>query len=243
MVPERISGTIRFEPRAIHMKSAIVMIYDIGGFSAFANHPDVQGRNAYVPAFLNRVSEALSIVFSGKEEYWLDSPDDFAPIRQPVHEKFLGDGALYVWTSSPDAGPAETEFALVLCNRLWNLKDKFARIAEITRADVPVADLPQCIRFGITRGTVYELTDAATKRREYIGTCINLASRLQNYCPGLGFLASAHLGFTEAQLKEYGYMQVVGTSIKGFPNEILLVDKRDYRGLPARTRKKLFSDA
>jgi class 3 adenylate cyclase len=182
-----MTKTIHFESTASRPKSAVALIYDLEGFSAFFNQPDVQ---EYVPKFLNRVSAALSVIIYGGLDYWTGEPETNAALRPPVHEKFLGDGALYLWTETREE-PFDDGFIIPLANTLWNLKTNFHKIVEKCYDDLPVADLPKRIRFGLTRGTVYELRRKGTRQLEYIGFCINLASRLQKYCPGLGFTGSA----------------------------------------------------
>src|SRR3954453_15094873 len=114
-----LTKTIQFHPNASHPKNEIAMIYDLEGFSRFFNQPDVQD---YVPKFLNLVSEALSITIYGGKAYWLPIPENLEPLAvSPVHEKFLGDGAMYIWLESGDE-PLTTSFVTTLCNRLWNLK-------------------------------------------------------------------------------------------------------------------------
>ena len=89
---------------------------------------------------------------------------------------------------------------------------------------------------------MYELRRPATTAREYIGFSINQASRLQAYCPELGFIASARLMIPDTVLKENGYRKTVATKIKGFPNELVIVDSNEYDALKDDLRKELFTD-
>lgn len=98
------------------------------------------------------------------------------------------------------------------------------------------------IRFGLARGTIYELTRASGTNKEYIGFCINLASRLQKYCADLGFIASGRLGLTDGFLEEESYKRVVATKIRGFPEEIVIVDKKEYEAVAEGQRANLFRD-
>ena len=135
-----------------------------------------------------------------------------------------------------------SDFIQYLCNRLWNLKTDFSKIIERASDQVPVMDVPQRIRFGLARGTIYELRRKHTSQREYIGFCINLASRLQKYCPDLGFIASARLGLAESVLKEFGYIKVVAKQIKGFPREIVIVDGSEFDALDPKTKDLYFDE-
>jgi hypothetical protein len=73
-----------------------------------------------------------------------------------------------------------------------------------------------------------------------MGFCINLASRLQKYCPELGFIASARIGVRESVLKKNEYIKVIANKIKGFPKEIVIVDKREFENLDTQIQEDLF---
>ena len=235
------TNTFRFSGKASLPKNALALIYDLEGFSRFFNQPDVQD---YVPVFLNHVSEAVARCLFGGEPYWVrDAKKAHAPLAlRVVHEKFMGDGAMYVML--PPAGESDfnTTTLSYLCNRLWNLKRCFATVVSKSLERVPVVEVPRRIRFGVSRGAVYELKRPNTTAREYIGFCINLASRLQNYCPDLGFIASARLMIPDKALKEHAYRKTVATKIRGFPNELVIVDASEYDALPAENRDELFKE-
>lgn len=236
-MPRELTSTIQFDTRASRPKHAIVMIYDVEGFSKFFNQPDVQD---YVPRFINHISNVIAAVIYGGEDYWTSTPEPFTPIHAPVHEKFLGDGGLYIWLPPENAKVFSTYFITTLCNRLWNIQGFFNEIRRKCAEDIPVYELPQGIRFGLARGTVYELTNRKTREREYIGFCINLASRLQKYCADLDFIASARIEIPETVLKEYKYIKVVATKLRGFPKEIVIVDKNEYKELTPEIKEELF---
>jgi class 3 adenylate cyclase len=122
------------------------------------------------------------------------------------------------------------------------LKSRFAEVLKRVADDVPVLDLPARIRFGLARGTIYELTRANAQQKEYIGFCINLASRLQKYSPGLGFIASARIGLSDEVLTKHRYMKVVATKIRGFPEEIVVVDTSEFRKLDELHQKEFFRE-
>ena len=193
-----MSGTIQFDPTASRPKNGLALIYDLEGFSKFYNQPDVQN---YVPKFFNEVSQAVSSIIYGGDSYWHPNTKNTTPLGiTPVHEKFLGDGSLYLWMDKKDES-IPPHLVTTLCNRIWNLKTYFGQVVKRCYEIVPVVDIPQRIRFGLASGTIYELKQKNSKQKEYIGFCINLASRLQKYCPELGFIASARIGLPEAKLK------------------------------------------
>lgn len=236
------TSTFKFAGKASHPKNALVLMYDLEGFSRFFNQPDVQD---YVPTFLNHVSEAMGVcLFGGDASGWagqVQKKIDPLPLRV-VHEKFLGDGALYIMM--PPGRDSDFSAATLqrLCNRLWLLKTFFGDFANRVLDRVPVVKIPRRIRFGVSRGAVYELKKPRTTEREYIGFCINQASRLRDYCPDLGFIASARLMIPAEELKKYGYRKAVATKIRGFPNELVIVDSSEYDALPDQLRENLFKE-
>ncbi len=230
------SSTFRFKNKASHPKNAVALVYDLEGFSNFFNQPDVQ---EYVPEFLNHISESISICLFGGKAYWTD--EKYSPLAINVaQEKFMGDGALYVIL------PNENKFSdislQVLCNRLWNLKTFFGKVSNKAMEIVPVTEIPQKIRFGLSRGSVYELKHQSSRANEYIGFCINLSSRLQSYCRDIGFIASARIKIPDSQIEKNGYIKVIATAIDGFANELVIVDKSEYEGLTDKVRKSLFKE-
>lgn len=235
--------TIQFEATASRPKQGLVVIYDLEGFSQFFNQPDVQD---YVPKYLNRVNDAIGRIIYGGVQYWL--PPTHKPSRKwpaltalPAHEKFLGDGAMFIWLDQAES-TISTPFVVDLCNHLWNLKTNFEGVVKAAYDEMPVFDLPKRIRIGIARGTIFELSRCSTRQKEYIGFCINLASRLQKYCPELGFIASARIGLPQATLDENRWIRVVAKDIKGFPREIVIVDSDEYKSLKSEIRSRYFEN-
>jgi class 3 adenylate cyclase len=229
-----------FKPYASSPMNGIAVIYDLAGFSKFFNQPDV---HMYVPIYLNYISDFVERAFFGGDAFWVKKKNLLSALSiLPVHRKFLGDGALYVW-SIPEAGLDSSEdFIGLLCNRLWNIQSNFEDINKSVMDKVPVYELPTHIRFGVSRGSIWELQIGDTGETEYIGICLNLASRLQKYCPGLNFIASARLGVPQQLLDKHGYIRVLATKLKGFPKEIVIVDEQEYTTLEAKVRKDLFDE-
>jgi class 3 adenylate cyclase len=215
----------------------LAMIFDLQGFSKFVNQPDV---HEFVPRYLNTVIAAVETCIFGGAAYWLKEPKEYQPIfLRPVHRKFMGDGMLYLWSLEHVARSTVPGFATVLCNRLWDLKAGFKKVNQAC-AEIPVANFPPQIRFGIARGNVSELTGDDGADKEYLGVCINLASRLQHYCPDIGFIASGRLDLRDQVLERHGYRRVIAKKIKGFPKEVVIVDRHEYEQLDPKMRKALF---
>lgn len=226
-----------FKANASHPEQAIVMIFDLEGFSKFFSQPDVQD---YVSRYLNLVLEAIEICFNGGDAYW--EPEKDGKIKKhhrlhvPIHSKFLGDGGLYIWKYKDFTHPQ----ILFLINRLYNLRLNFSKIVEKAMEEVPVIDIPKNIRFGISAGSVYKLNYINNNREEFIGYSINLASRLQSYCREIGFIVSGRLNIKTSELEKNKYIKQVATNIKGFPQEIVIVDKANFEKIEIGIKKELF---
>jgi class 3 adenylate cyclase len=234
-----MNKTLRFQAKASRAKHGLVMIYDLEGFSRFFNQPDVHD---YITKYLNHINEAISICINGGTQYWIEGDEqEGKAFLQPVHVKFMGDGALYIWVA-PEGKDFETDFIVSLMNRMWSLKHRFYNVIKKCADDVPVFELPKRIRFGFARGTIYELMYQGGRQKEYLGICINLASRLQKYCSDLGFIASARVQLPQHILQEHTYKKVVASDLKGFPKEIVLVDIDEFEALDKGIRAELFEE-
>lgn len=229
----------KFKPTASVPEHGVAMMFDLEGFSKFFAQPDV---HLYVPKYINHIIEAISVMIHGGKHEWLvdenDKKSEFEPLPNPIHWKFLGDGLLVLWRYN-DFNKEQLGY---LMNRCWNLMINFEEFNSFTSEDVPVMDIPQKIRFGISAGTIYKLTYESTKSDEYIGYCINLASRLQSYCRELGYIVSGRLHPSNKDIQNHKYLKVVAKNIKGFPNEIVIVDKESFEELDETIRNTLFQE-
>lgn len=234
---ENHNHTFKFSS-ASHPQNAIALVYDLEGFSNFYNQPDVQ---EYIPVYLNIISDSISTCLFGGAAYWQDGAKYTALSSTPIHEKFMGDGGLYIFTPGGLSDFREG-FPLALCNRLYMLRKNFHHVVKKCSDAVPVFAIPQKIRFGLARGSVYKLESLYGGTSEYIGFCINLSSRLQSYCPELGFIISARLKIPSKKLSDSGYKTVIATKIKGFPKELVYVDEDEYLKMNAEVRNNLFEE-
>jgi hypothetical protein len=180
-------------------------------------------------------------IIYGGSPYWIDGDTEYDSLLEPVHEKFLGDGALYLWEAS-DRQQIPATFVLQLCDRLRQLRKHFQRVVELAEHDVPIATVPREVRFGLSMGAVSRLSSKSHRQREYVGTCINLASRLQGHCKGIGFVAAATIGMNRISAESADYKWVVAKNVKGFPLETVIVDRDEYDNAVPRIRAARFRD-
>jgi len=219
--------------------NSISLLFDLENFSGFFSQPDVHD---YISKYLNLVIDAVSLTFEGGELYWdRDEKGDAiiaAALPRPIHTKFLGDGVLYIWRYDEF-----TQKQIIdLVDRVWCLKNSFSVLCEKASLFLPVTAFPKRIRFGIAAGTVYQLSCQNETANEYIGYSINLVSRLQSYSRDICFIVSGRLNIPEKTISKHGYKKCLAKKIRGFPNEIVIVDSHDYNNMDEKTRSGLFDE-
>jgi class 3 adenylate cyclase len=241
--------SFRFKYKDNDQKHGFVMVFDLEGFTQFMNQPGVD--DYHITEYLNVVFKSIDVCLLGGTPFWAEYDEKrwvpFSEVERyskPAHVKFLGDGALYLWMRPFNNSDFELDFILFLMNRLATLKTDFADVIEQCPEEIQAFNLPERIRFGFARGTIYELSPQPSlveSKNEYVGSCINLASRLQNYCPQLGFIASAQLAIPKSVLDEHGYMIVSARKIRGFQAEKVIVIRDEYESLDQKVRTELFA--
>jgi class 3 adenylate cyclase len=206
-------------------KEAIVAVFDLTGFTTFCNQVD-----AYlaIPRFLSDFLEwfftSIRQRITGK-----DLNGDKALFAElPMMVKFLGDGLLVLWNA----------------RRMG--EDQVCRIAaglfDITRAyrrdfyprmSMAVDKPPAVLRCGVARGKVFSVGGG----RDYVGHCMNHASRLAHL--GLSF-CFPHRGF---QIREHlppQYLQLFAprmVSVRGVgENDLVWVVKEELERMPPENR-------
>jgi class 3 adenylate cyclase len=204
---------------------AIAAVFDISGFTTFCNQVD-----AYlaIPSFLNNFFEWLfgSIVYGltdeqgGRTYFWADLP---------ILVKFTGDGILVVWNSRNMKEDQVCRLAATLYN-ICNAyrQDFYPQINSIVNKP------PGVLRCGLARGKVFTVGNG----HDYIGHCINAASRLSGLTP-LTF-CFPHRGFAiqEYMPPEYARLFVLKyVSIRGVgEDERIWVVKEEYDNLSEKNK-------
>ncbi len=187
-----------FEPAPSRRFEAITAIIDLEGFTTFCSQPDNHRKLAH---FLNFVFERVN-----------DSLHAAGLTDNSTHFKFLGDGALYVW-SLENAEPKQLARQIVLA--LHNLYRIYPTEVIDELDDLNVFSVPKRIRVGIAQGEVTELRSVDGTSTEYVGFSINLAARLQHYFPAVGFFVSCTVSLPDDFLDEYSLIRAKTKSIRG----------------------------
>jgi class 3 adenylate cyclase len=147
---------------------ALAVVFDLAGFTAFCNQNDPQlVIPDYVNRFLNWLFDTIrSSLSSGRSDaqvkLWC---------RLPVFAKFLGDGLLFIWDTQRMDPTIELGNVVICMNDICSdYKTEFVpKLAD------KFTNYPKLLRCGIARGQVVSIGGG----RDYVGTCINVASRLQ----------------------------------------------------------------
>ncbi len=210
---------------------AITAVFDLSGFTKFCNQAD-----AYlaIPKFLN---DFLGWFFS-KIRIGLTN-DNYESHRLlwtelPILVKFLGDGVLLLWNAR---GMTEG----LICKTVTTLYDIcYAYRHEFyPKISMAVNKPPSVLRCGVARGKVFSVGNG----KDYVGHCINNASRLSQMVP-LSF-CFPHRGFQVQEYMPDEYYRIFVpkyVSIRGVgENELVWLVKAEFDSLPERS-KGLFRD-
>jgi len=233
----KLRHSIRFQSGRTHETTGIALVFDVEGFAAFFNQP--WARN-YITEYLDHIFRAVSIELLGGRRFW-GNKSIVPPLMHPSHQKFLGDGALFIWTPQAGKKKFSDDFVGELVHRLCRFKLEFPAINKASAGTIPRSfKLPKMIRWGLARGRIFELNRRGSYEREYMGFCVNLASRLQAYCRELSLNVSSRVRVPAAVLEREGLMKVKATRIKGFLEEEVIIEKAEWHKLSQEAKRTLF---
>jgi class 3 adenylate cyclase len=206
-------------------KEAVAAVFDLSGFTNFCNQVD-----AYlaIPSFLNNFYDWFfsSIIYGLTDE---DGENTYFWADLPVLVKFLGDGLLVVW----NAHRMNDKQICRLAATLYNIcaayqKDFYPQIQMVVNKP------PSILRCGLARGKVFSIGNGS----DYIGHCINNASRLSNltpltFCfPQRGFQIQEHMSPNYARLFTPKYVSIRGVG----DDEPIWVVREEYEKLSDKQR-------
>lgn len=156
---------------------ALAAVFDLSGFTTFCSQIDPQ---LSVPDYLSRFLDWLFDEIQKQFVIRKQTKGRLLYANFPFLAKFMGDGVLFLWDTNNLNGIQICNIVLMLEKIQIEYKKKFyPKIKKI------VTYAPNTLRCGIARGTVFSVGDG----NDYVGPCINIASRLQKMC-GLTFCVS-----------------------------------------------------
>jgi len=222
------SGYERFNPAILGLGDistpavsidTIAAVFDLEGFTTFCTQVEPQ---LSVPKFLNTFLNWLmdQIKSQTKNKEIDDGIDLYSPL--PYYVKFLGDGLLVLWDSSLTSQVNRRNIIIqtrTICNNYK--KELYPKLKKI------LVQPPQILRCGLARGTAFSVGNG----NDYVGTCINMAARLQKL-PGLSFSVNIR-GFDlddDSTPKHFSETyNTVKFPIRGIgDNELILVIKKEF---------------
>ena len=211
---------------------AVAAVFDLAGFTRFCNQVDP---HLAVPRFLSgfldwlfeRIKSGLAIYDIGASKVlWAELP---------FLAKFLGDGVLFLWNTRGMSEKLVCRIVTTLYEICSAYKSEF--YPEISLAvDKP----PTTLRCGVARGRVFSVGNG----KDYVGHCINIASRLQKL--SLLTFCFPHRGFYVREYMDASYRQNFvqkRITIRGIgENELVWVLNDEFEKLPEKSRE-LFRNA
>jgi len=211
--------------------NGLCAVFDLEGFTSFCSGIDPQLEiPTFMSMFLNWLFNEIRKATKrrrceGGYETWHELP---------FFIKFLGDGLLVLWKTDE---MLEDE----LCNVIIGVRDICENYTKkfFKKIRSKVNDPPPKLRCGMARGLVYSIGT----EEDFVGPCINIASRLQKL-PGILFSFSRKGVDYEAHMNEEKSQNIIvkTTTIRGIgTNQLICMWKEDFDQLHSKD-KKLYKD-
>jgi class 3 adenylate cyclase len=181
--------------------------------------------NGFFHWFFSSIVYGLTDEKEGRTYFWASLP---------ILVKFTGDGLLVVWNTQRMNDEHLCRLAATLYNLCYAYQQDFLpRIKQVVRKPPPM------LRCGLARGKIFSVGNG----RDYIGHCINTASRLcglkpLTFCfPVRGFPVQECMPPDYAQLFVHKYVALRGVS----NDELVWVVKNELENLPEKNRMQFRS--
>ncbi|WP_410499726.1 hypothetical protein [Chitinibacter sp. S2-10] len=211
---------------------AIAAVFDLEGFTQFCNQTDPHlSVPGFLHPFLSWLMAELRNQMKQKEE--TEGVALWCPL--PFFTKFLGDGLLVIWASK---GLSQAAMRNVIAST-WKICNKYQHDFLPTLQNLLHAP-PPSLRCGVARGIVYSVGEG----HDYVGSCINMASRLQKL-PGVTFAFSRN-GFDLEDEKTTSFFtdRIITreVSVRGIgESELVCILRREYDKMKS-VDKKFYRD-
>lgn len=212
----------------------LAAILDLKDFTRFCDQRD---SHSAVPQFLNAFLDWLfgairnELLDTDEESEMNDSGEVGLWFHLPIFGKFLGDGLLLLWDvtdMSKEARRNVVQAFDLICN---DYKRVFLK-----RIRGRFATPPSKLRCGIAQGLVTSIADG----RDYVGMCINIASRLQKLAED-----SFSFGFSKQGMEQtkgsdwYEDFRLIKYKVRGVSKpELIYVLKKEFISLSREDQRK-----
>lgn len=200
---------------------AIAVVLDLSGFTEFCSRADSHLRMpVFLKEFLKWLFERIrsDIVIRRLEE----------GVRTytylPFFAKFMGDGVLFLW----DTANMNDDRICNVVIQMDNISSEYG-YGFVPQIRKRVTNIPERLRCGVARGQVCSVGNG----QDYVGQCINLASRLQKYS-GLRFCCwsigiDMEKGMVKSTVEMYTTKIVEIRGIGG--EELVIIRKSEFERL------------
>ena len=207
-------------------KEAVAAVLDLTGFTTFCNQVDAylaipRFLNNFLDWFYNSVMQGLTDENDGiRSTFWAELP---------IFVKFLGDGLLLLWNAHRMTEEQICRLAATLYIVCYSYRQEF-----YPQMSMAVNKPPVVLRCGVARGKIFSVGNGS----DYVGHCINNASRLSHlgpltFCfPHRGFQVREYMPVDYAQLFVPKYISIRGVG----ENELVWVVKDEFIRLPEKSR-------
>ena len=209
----------------------IATAFDLAEFTIFCSQVDP---HLSLPRFLKEFLNWLFMTMKSHLEIKRLGEEVALFSKLPFFAKFTGDGVLFLWnTKSMDMR--------MICN-IVNTSMSVCYLYDsdfVKKMKKHVPHIPRSLRCGVARGMVCSVGNG----KDYVGPCINIASRLQKESNVRFCFSKRGIDFEEGMLKGVAALHVVKSmSIRGIgEDELVVVPKVEFEKLPDED-KALFGE-
>lgn len=221
-------GSISTKSRMI---DALAAVFDLSGFTTFCGQTDP---HLSMPDFLQRFLDWLFGEIKKELSQRRFRQGVMLRADLPFFAKFTGDGVLFLWNT-------ENMEMKNICNilvALRNVSNRYSNIfVPVTKKDL--SDIPKSLRCGAARGIVCTVGNG----EDYVGSCINIASRLQKLSSLQFCFLKKGIDYEDGMVKETACNYAVkSVKIRGVGrNELVVIRIPDFEKLGKRDRA-IFKD-
>lgn len=209
----------------------IAAFFDLEGFTSFCNQIDPQ---LVIPEYLDQLLHWLFFRLSSSFVKEQSEEQVILWGKFPFFAKFLGDGILFLWDTQ---GLGQASLGNIIVN-LYRVCRSYPT-EFLPAIEKRLNKVPRRLRCGIARGEVVAIGGG----RDFVGSCLNMASRLQKVSQ-LSFVF-ARKGFTPEECFSATWKDQFAPKrfhVRGLEQEELIVVARgEFDQLPD-AEKQLFQE-
>lgn len=206
----------------------IAAIFDLAGFTSFCSHSDPY---LFLPKYLSKFIKWLFDEIIDTQTVRKYRKGRLLHAHLPFFVKFIGDGVLLLWDTK---NMSQTKICNVIV-LLSRISRRYAReFLPSIRKEITYA--PSKLRCGAAMGSVCTLGGG----KDYVGVCINTASRLQKTSDLTFCFAVKGLEFLDVMPKKTAKLYTIKEwPIRGVGEaELVCIRKSEYEQLSPKKQKK-----